>query len=366
MKKFIFKPLLLIAALTLGLTVVTPKICAAVHNSDNETNSYIVMLNESGCIKSIHFSVDNNLTTSGASQVPEVGTTTTALIDLTKYCESECWELVTTQTIDNGGEIEFDILDANNNVIGHFYTTTTGTTKFQLDSVTQGVKLRAVLHRSDLTGVSPILHSWKLAPCSQEPVCEPTTIFSGGAYLPDEAENVDPEAEIRIAIYLVPNATDYVLDFSPMPDVFDYEINESPLLGIVYCIIESTLDACVTYHWSINPVFGSTEVASCDTFSFTTSCPSFKSFKKDNDTEQGTELNINSDIKIYPNPTQGELRIESGLSIESIEVIDALGRVQKVEANKNGIINISKLPAGNYFVRVKTEEGITTEQIIKK
>ena len=36
------------------------------------------------------------------------------------------------------------------------------------------------------------------------------------------------------------------------------------------------------------------------------------------------------------------------------------------EANKNGNINISNLPVGNYFIRIKTEEGIVTEQIIKK
>ena len=73
-------------------------------------------------------------------------------------------------------------------------------------------------------------------------------------------------------------------------------------------------------------------------------------------------------IKLVPNPTTGELRIENGeLRIMSVEVFDVYGRnchVSRVTSSENDI-NISHLPAGVYFVKISTEAGEVTKKIVK-
>ena len=76
-----------------------------------------------------------------------------------------------------------------------------------------------------------------------------------------------------------------------------------------------------------------------------------------------------SGIKVFPNPTTGELRItnyELGinneqLTINNVEIFDVYGRKQKVESRKQNVIDISNLPAGIYFLRVNEQ----TVKIIK-
>jgi hypothetical protein len=84
-------------------------------------------------------------------------------------------------------------------------------------------------------------------------------------------------------------------------------------------------------------------------------------------------------VKIYPNPTSGELFIEmSDMRCKTcdIEIFDVMGR--NVGANPcvrpNGIgqseigkseINISHLPSGIYFVRIQTENGTITRKVVK-
>ena len=69
---------------------------------------------------------------------------------------------------------------------------------------------------------------------------------------------------------------------------------------------------------------------------------------------------------VYPNPTTGMFQVMSGeLQVTSIEVFDVYGRKQKAESRKQNVVDISLLPAGVYFVKIKTEKGIATKKIIK-
>ena len=72
---------------------------------------------------------------------------------------------------------------------------------------------------------------------------------------------------------------------------------------------------------------------------------------------------------LYPNPTTGQLKIESGkLKIEDVAVFDMMGRKQKAEGRKQNtemLIDISHLPSGVYLLKIQTETGITTHKIIK-
>jgi hypothetical protein len=81
---------------------------------------------------------------------------------------------------------------------------------------------------------------------------------------------------------------------------------------------------------------------------------------------------LQNQVKIYPNPTDGELRVTSyELRVEGIEIFDLSGKTVGanlcVRPNGMGYINIdiSNLPDGMYFVRITTENGTTTEKIIK-
>jgi hypothetical protein len=86
---------------------------------------------------------------------------------------------------------------------------------------------------------------------------------------------------------------------------------------------------------------------------------------------------ISINVRIYPNPTNGQLTIENGqLKIENVEIFDVMGReVQSSKFNvqsseflnfKSETLNISDLSAGIYFLRIQTENGVITKKIIKQ
>ena len=71
-----------------------------------------------------------------------------------------------------------------------------------------------------------------------------------------------------------------------------------------------------------------------------------------------TEFTQKFDYIVFPNPTTGELRVESGkLKVESIEIYDIYGRKQEAESRRQQaegevVINISNLAAGIYFLKI--------------
>ena len=77
------------------------------------------------------------------------------------------------------------------------------------------------------------------------------------------------------------------------------------------------------------------------------------------------------DLKVYPNPTTGELKIENGeLKIENVEVFYIYGRKQKIIINYQlsiiHSINISHLPANMYFLRIMTDHGEVIKKVVKQ
>jgi hypothetical protein len=109
--------------------------------------------------------------------------------------------------------------------------------------------------------------------------------------------------------------------------------------------------------------------------------------------EVTTAINeLEKHVKIYPNPTNGELIVENGeLTIENMEIFDLMGRLQKnctsslrgtecrsnLENEHTGLlhyvrndvsevsIDISHLPVGIYFMQITTEAGVITRKIVK-
>ncbi|MDR2971614.1 MAG: M4 family metallopeptidase [Bacteroidales bacterium] len=90
-----------------------------------------------------------------------------------------------------------------------------------------------------------------------------------------------------------------------------------------------------------------------------------------------TEQDATENITVYPNPTDGQLTVETDNypSLQSIEIFDMMGKlVFIVETHGRAslrqqpttfTIDIFHLPAGIYFMRITTEEGTITKKIIK-
>ena len=78
---------------------------------------------------------------------------------------------------------------------------------------------------------------------------------------------------------------------------------------------------------------------------------------------------VNSRLEIYPNPANEMLYIDTEVEIENVVIYDVYGRQQdnKTTRQQDMIsIDLSKLNAGIYFVKINTEEGNIVKRIIKK
>ena len=80
-----------------------------------------------------------------------------------------------------------------------------------------------------------------------------------------------------------------------------------------------------------------------------------------------TQSFLNDVIKVYPNPVNSVLSIDSNNSFEvkSIAVTDINGRIVKNQIGSLSQINLSDLNTGIYFVKIETNEGSVTKKITK-
>ena len=100
---------------------------------------------------------------------------------------------------------------------------------------------------------------------------------------------------------------------------------------------------------------------------------SIKSNMASNNPGVGISKNETSGVAVYPNPTTGELRIESGeLRIDNVEVFDIYGRkhestkARRDEGAKGEfVMDISELAVGVYFVKITTEGGEVVKKVVK-
>ena len=90
-----------------------------------------------------------------------------------------------------------------------------------------------------------------------------------------------------------------------------------------------------------------------------------------------TKTKQETNIKVYPNPTNGQLKIKNYelKEIGVIEIFDVFGRivveaslcVRPSEIEQSEIeIDVSQLSSGVYFVKIKTDKGELIEKVIKK
>ena len=74
-------------------------------------------------------------------------------------------------------------------------------------------------------------------------------------------------------------------------------------------------------------------------------------------------------INVYPNPVEDRLHINHRESkVEAIQMFNILGAIENVQIERSeneSSINMSMLPAGIYFLKLKVDGKVITEKIIK-
>ncbi len=81
-----------------------------------------------------------------------------------------------------------------------------------------------------------------------------------------------------------------------------------------------------------------------------------------------TDAVSSNDLSIYPNPSVDVLNIRSGKSLLKVEISNLLGQTVK-QSQLNGLetsISVSDLVAGNYIVRLTTEDGMVSTRKFTK
>ena len=94
-----------------------------------------------------------------------------------------------------------------------------------------------------------------------------------------------------------------------------------------------------------------------------------------NDTETVYEMQVQAflqtpevtvtNMKLYPNPAQNVLNIESEAAISSISISDLTGKTVMAKQDPGTSIDISQLTSGMYLVRIDSDKGSTTKKLIK-
>jgi len=89
------------------------------------------------------------------------------------------------------------------------------------------------------------------------------------------------------------------------------------------------------------------------------------------------EIIAAEELCLFPNPTTDRVRIENTQSmIENIQVLDATARLvasclanlsaEWHEAQYQATIDLSAYANGIYFIRIRTDEGMTTKKVINQ
>ncbi len=77
---------------------------------------------------------------------------------------------------------------------------------------------------------------------------------------------------------------------------------------------------------------------------------------------------FDNSVKIYPNPANSIININSQFGIQSVQLYDIQGRLLEtlLENATNATIDISGKANGIYFLKIKTEKGSKVEKIVKE
>ena len=88
----------------------------------------------------------------------------------------------------------------------------------------------------------------------------------------------------------------------------------------------------------------------------------------DQNTLSGKKFTATSTLKVYPNPVNDMLTIQSGSVISKIQIVDIYGKVlQSIDiASEQAVVEFSGYATGIYFVKVSDSSGSKTQKVIKR
>lgn len=73
-----------------------------------------------------------------------------------------------------------------------------------------------------------------------------------------------------------------------------------------------------------------------------------------------------ANVNLYPNPVKNNLSISSALNIENTEIYNLTGSLVKQSKGNVKTIDMSNLTSGSYLVKVRTEQGVIIQKVIKE
>lgn len=79
-----------------------------------------------------------------------------------------------------------------------------------------------------------------------------------------------------------------------------------------------------------------------------------------------SDVDIQNTLTISPNPTSDLITIKSQEKIDSVEILDVLGRIVFKNNKVEDQIRMSEFETGTYMIKINTEKGTITKKIIKK
>ncbi|WP_207764251.1 T9SS type A sorting domain-containing protein [Hanstruepera neustonica] len=181
--------------------------------------------------------------------------------------------------------------------------------------------------------------------------------YSPGAYIGGGYDNVIRASVTSSVTFIFSEAVDIV---SILTSRSNYPVNHifTPTGGSnnVVTTTSTAYPSTVNLNWENVTSF----TVSTDAASF-----GFDNLRIINDNSLSVNDYEINNIKLYPNPTTDYIKIQSNFDINSVEVYSLHGqKVLHVEKQKT--INISLLPEGIYFLKVKTNKGEITKKVVKR
>lgn len=76
--------------------------------------------------------------------------------------------------------------------------------------------------------------------------------------------------------------------------------------------------------------------------------------------------NLDFNLSLSPNPSEGHLNINSQVQINSLSIFDEVGRLVKTVNKNTSSLNLTNLTKGHYFVQIKTDLGTKTKKVLLK
>lgn len=80
------------------------------------------------------------------------------------------------------------------------------------------------------------------------------------------------------------------------------------------------------------------------------------------------DVEVDATISVFPNPTKGNININCGNTIKSVQLYDVQGRVLQTNLinEKQATIDMSTQSAGVYFIKVISDNGMAVKKVVKE